>query len=179
VLALGSAFAAALDRIGLRLGMDLEEMGRGVASLSDRGARQAFVHTMRAVLDPGGQRVSATDRLYLTSMMPSLVMWGDRDPLIPVHHAEIAHRAMPGSRLEIFDDVGHFPQLQDPMLFATTLADFIDTTEAATFDFTDDDLDMFRDRLLKRGDGRRPRARRRRAAAGSGSSGPRRRVSSG
>jgi hypothetical protein len=45
-------------------------MARGYASLADAGAREAFIHTLRAVLDIGGQRVSATDRLYLAPWFP-------------------------------------------------------------------------------------------------------------
>jgi pimeloyl-ACP methyl ester carboxylesterase len=148
VLGLGTALGAVVRRLGLQAGTDLAEMAKGYASLGDAEARQAFVHTIRAVIDPGGQRVSATDRLYLTDLLPSLILWGGNDPLIPVDHAEPAHRAMPGSRLEIFDEAGHFPQLQEPVRFAHTLIDFIETTEPATFDFNDDDIEIFREHLL-------------------------------
>jgi pimeloyl-ACP methyl ester carboxylesterase len=147
--AAGLAVGQLLERVGLRAGPDLAEMARGYASLADVGARQAFLHTLRAVIDPGGQRVSATDRLYLSSMMQSLIVWGRRDPLIPVDHAEIAHRAMPGSRLEIFEDSGHFPQLDNPVRFGQVLRDFMETTEAAHFDFSDDDIEMLRERMLE------------------------------
>jgi pimeloyl-ACP methyl ester carboxylesterase len=147
VLGLGAAVAQVLDRIGLRAGPDVAEMARGYGSLADAGARQAFIHTLRAVIDPTGQRVSAIDRLYLTSMLPSLIVWGRRDPLIPVEHAEIAHDAMPGSRLVLFDDSGHFPQLHEPVRFAHSLIDFIEDTEPAEFEFTDADLEMFRERM--------------------------------
>src|SRR5436305_1617083 len=82
VLNLGAAGGARFEQVGLQTGTDLAEMARGYASLADAGARQAFLHTLRAVIDPTGQRVSATDRLYLAEMLPSLVMWGERDPLI-------------------------------------------------------------------------------------------------
>ena len=65
-------------------------MAQCVPSGADAGARQAFIHTLRAVLDFGGQRVSATDRLYLAALLPSLIMWGGQDPLIPVEHATVA-----------------------------------------------------------------------------------------
>jgi pimeloyl-ACP methyl ester carboxylesterase len=149
VLGLGAGVGRLLGRLGLRLGPDVEEMARGYASLCDGDARQAFLHTLRAVIDPGGQRVSATDRLYLAGMLPSLVIWGRRDPLIPAHHAEIAHKAMPGSTVEIFDDSGHFPQLHEPVRFAHRLIDFIESTEPAEFEFTDADLGLFRKRLLE------------------------------
>jgi pimeloyl-ACP methyl ester carboxylesterase len=142
--AAGSAVAQWLSRLGLQAGPDLAEMARGYASLADAGTRQAFLHTLRAVIEPGGQRVSATDRLYLSSMMPSLVIWGRADPLIPVEHADIAHRRMPGSRLEVFDEAGHFPHLEEPIRFARVLSDFMESTEPARFEFSDEDLDTLR-----------------------------------
>jgi pimeloyl-ACP methyl ester carboxylesterase len=148
LLGLGEAVGSALRKLGFRAGPDLGAMATGYASLGDAEARQAFVQTIRAVIDPGGQRVSANDRLYLTSLLPSLIVWGDRDQLIPVAHAEPAHRAMPGSRLELFEGAGHFPQLAYPVEFADLLIDFMETTEPAQFDFTDEDIDMFRQRLL-------------------------------
>jgi pimeloyl-ACP methyl ester carboxylesterase len=127
----GSAVRSFLGRLGLRAGSDLAEIANGYGSLADAEARAAFLHTLRAVIEPGGQRVSAVDRLYLAEEMPSLIVWGRRDPLIPVSHAQVAHDAMPGSRLEIFDDAGHFPQLDEPIRFAGVLADFIEETEPA------------------------------------------------
>ena len=92
---------------------DLEEIVRGFLSLGDAEARAAFMHTLRAVIDPGGQRVSGHDRLYLASNLPTLLVWGERDPIIPVTHARAAHTAMPGARLEIFPASGHFPHMDD------------------------------------------------------------------
>jgi pimeloyl-ACP methyl ester carboxylesterase len=145
------AIGQALDWLGLRAGPDLAEMARGYGSLADAGARQAFIHTLRAVLDITGQRVSATDRLYLAALLPSLIIWGSRDPLIPVDHAAIAHEGLPESRLEIFEGVGHFPQLHEPVRFAHTLIDFIETTEPTQLDFTDADFDRLREMLLSGG----------------------------
>ena len=138
----------ALDRVGLRTGPDLAEMIRGYASLADAEARMAFVQTARSVLDVTGQRVNATDRLYLAELFPSLVIWGRHDPLIPVAHADVAHNGLPSSRLEIFEDAGHFPQLYDPFRFAGILRDFIETTEATKLDFTEEDFDRLRKLLL-------------------------------
>ena len=148
VLNLGAAFGAVLGRFGLTAGTDLAEMARGYASLGDAGARQAFIHTLRSVIEPTGQRVSATDRLYLTQILPSMVLWGERDPLIPSKHARSAHAAMPGSRMEIFEESGHFPQLHEPVRFAHELIDFIETTEPTAVDFNDKDLAMFRELFL-------------------------------
>ena len=108
----------------------LSEMWEAFASLTDVENRHAFVKTLRAVIDTGGQSVSAEDRLYLTEAMPSLIIWGDKDPIIPVDHAYSAHEAMPGSRLEIFEGVGHFPHIEAPERFVEVLTDFLDTTSA-------------------------------------------------
>lgn len=154
----GGALAHALGRLGLRAGPDLAEMAKGYASLSDAGARMAFIHTLRAVLDIGGQRVNANDRLYLAELLPSLIIWGDRDPLIPVAHAEVAHRELPGSQVEIFEGSGHFPQLHDPIRFGHRLIDFIETTEPTELEFTDADFDRLRDLLLRGKRGTRSRS---------------------
>ena len=145
VLGAGAAVSSLLGKVGLRAGPDIAEFARGYATLADGDSRRAFLHTLRAVIDHGGQRVNATDRLYLAEDVPSLIVWGRRDPIIPVRHAGDAQRGMPGSRLEVFDDAGHFPQLDEPARFARTLADFVETTEPA-----EADADLMRARLVGR-----------------------------
>jgi pimeloyl-ACP methyl ester carboxylesterase len=131
---IGVGLSDLVGRLGLRVGSDIAEMARGYASLIDGEARSAFLHTLRAVIEPGGQRVNAADRLYLAEEVPTLIVWGERDPMIPVKHAHTAHEAMPGSRLEIFSDAGHFSQLDEPVRFAGVLAAFMDETEPARID---------------------------------------------
>jgi pimeloyl-ACP methyl ester carboxylesterase len=92
------------------------------------------VHTLRSVVGPGGQRVSASDRLYLSEGRPALIVWGRRDTIIPVSHAYAAHAAMPDSRLEVFEQSRHFPHQDEPVRFAQVLLDFLHTTEPATLD---------------------------------------------
>jgi pimeloyl-ACP methyl ester carboxylesterase len=145
VLGLGAAAGRLLGAMRLQAGTDLAEVARGFASLGDAEARSAFIETMRAVLDPGGQRVSALDRLYLTESMPSMLIWGESDPIIPADHGRNAHAMMPGSRLELLEGVGHFPQLERPYQFAQLLAEFIAETEPAELDTA-----TIRERLLDR-----------------------------
>jgi pimeloyl-ACP methyl ester carboxylesterase len=123
-----------LARLGLRAGTDIEESARGHATLSDREARAAFINTLRAVVEPGGQRVNASNRLYLAKYMPLMLIWGEHDTLIPVSHGIATHEQVKGSRLEIFADSGHFPQLDEPERFLDVLLDFIDSTEPANLD---------------------------------------------
>jgi pimeloyl-ACP methyl ester carboxylesterase len=134
IAAAGGFVGAALSKVGLQLGADLEGLSKGYASLRDPGSRRAFVHTVRAVIDPVGQRVNAHDRLYLAADTPSLIVWGARDRIIPVRHGEAAHEAMPGSRLEILERGGHFPHNDDPDWFGDVLTSFIAGTEPAAHD---------------------------------------------
>jgi pimeloyl-ACP methyl ester carboxylesterase len=127
----GRLAGSLLGRLGLRAGTDVEEMARGHATLSDREARAAFVHTLRSVVEPGGQRVDASNRLYLAEHLPLLLVWGEHDSLIPVSHGRAAHQHAPRSRLEVFPDSGHFPQLDEPERFLDVLVDFIESTEPA------------------------------------------------
>jgi pimeloyl-ACP methyl ester carboxylesterase len=124
----GHRVAAWLRGAGLRPAPTLEEIWRSYASLADCGARRAFFRTLRSVIDAGGQTVSATDRLYLAAEMPTLILWGARDRLIPVSHAFAAHATIPGSRLDIFEDVGHFPHCEAPERFVRSLVAFIEAT---------------------------------------------------
>ncbi|MBI5106069.1 MAG: alpha/beta fold hydrolase [Solirubrobacterales bacterium] len=128
------AVGGALRKVGFEPGADLAEVARGVSSLSDAQRRQAFVRTVRSVVSVAGQRVNATDRLYLAGQVPTLVVWGTKDPVIPVSHAHAAHAAIPGSRLELFEGCGHFPQLDAPDRFAELLHGFIAGTEPARYD---------------------------------------------
>ncbi len=134
LLGAGRAIGRLLGRVGLRVHTDVGEVLRGHASLSDGDTRAAFLHTLRTIVDPLGQRVDASDRLYLAATIPFLLVWGERDPIIPVKHARTAHELVRGSRLEIFPGAGHFPHLDDPLRFVRVLDDFMETTEPAQVD---------------------------------------------
>jgi pimeloyl-ACP methyl ester carboxylesterase len=124
----GNAVSRRLRDLGIKA-PQLEQEWRGYVSLTDPETRTAFVRTLRAVIDVTGQTVSAHDRLYLASDLPTLVIWGQRDHIIPVSHAHAAHEALPGSRLEIFENCGHFPHCEDPERFARVVLHFLDDTE--------------------------------------------------
>ncbi len=130
----GSLLGAGLGKLGLRPSADVAEVTRGYATLADRERRKAFLATLRAVVGTGGQLVGAADRFYLAEALPMLIVWGERDPIIPVAHGEEAHAALPGSRLEVFEDSGHVPQLECPGRFVAVLQSFLEETEPARFD---------------------------------------------
>jgi pimeloyl-ACP methyl ester carboxylesterase len=126
----GTAVTTWLGKIGLRQA-GLAEVMRSYSSLGTKESRKAFLHTLRAVVDVGGQRVSAQDRLYLTQDMPTMIAWGDRDPIIPITHGYAAHKAMPRSVFRVYHGAGHYPHCHAPQQFADDLIEFITTTEPA------------------------------------------------
>lgn len=120
-----------LSKLGVRPDPFLEEVWTTYAALTDARAQRAFVHTIRSVIDVTGQRVSARDRLYLAQEVPTLIVWGDRDGVIPVTHAHAAHELIPGSQLEVFEGVGHFLPVERPERLADVVSAFVASTEAA------------------------------------------------
>jgi pimeloyl-ACP methyl ester carboxylesterase len=130
----GVAVSRALGRLPLRVRPSVAEAARGYASLADSPARSAFVDTLRAVVGPGGQRVSANNLLYLAEGRPTLIVWGALDTIIPVAHAYSAHEAIPGSQLEIFEQSRHFPHQDEPLRFTSVLLEFLRSSEPAPLD---------------------------------------------
>lgn len=116
------------------LGHDIPEAVRILEALPEPTASSAFARTLRAVVDWRGQVVTMLDRCYLTASVPVQLIWGSRDSVIPVDHALMAHAAMPGSQLEIFEGSGHFPFRDDPDRFVELVEKFIDSTEPAVYD---------------------------------------------
>ncbi|MDG1266328.1 MAG: alpha/beta fold hydrolase [Ilumatobacter sp.] len=112
----------------------LGELWRAYSSLAGAENRQAFVRTMRGVIEAGGQKVDASDRLYLAARVPTMIVWGDIDGVIPVSHAHRAHRAIENSRLEILKGVGHFPHVESPDMFVSSVLNFMGSTAAGSDD---------------------------------------------
>ncbi|MHB8510450.1 MAG: alpha/beta fold hydrolase [Candidatus Dormibacteria bacterium] len=114
-----------MGKLGVRPSAPMQEIWDGYVSLGSRDGREAFLRTLRSVVDLTGQVVSAADRLYLAKRLPTMIVWGEADRIIPVSHAYDAHRMMPGSRLEVYPGVGHFPHRELTGRFTTDLEDFM------------------------------------------------------
>ena len=112
----------------------LEEPWAAYESLGRSGHRRTFFKTLRAVVDNKGQAVSANNRLHLAGQLPFQLIWGDRDPIIPVSHGHSTHEAIPGSRLAIVEGTGHYPHVEDPVAVERILRDFMETTEPGHID---------------------------------------------
>jgi pimeloyl-ACP methyl ester carboxylesterase len=125
----GDAVRTVAGKLGLEAGPDLAEFARGYASLTEEGASDAFIHTMRSVIDHEGQRVSALDRLYLADQIPTLIIWGDSDPVIPAEHGRNAHRIVEHSRYIEIEGSGHLPMLDAPDRIVRELTEFMEETQ--------------------------------------------------
>jgi pimeloyl-ACP methyl ester carboxylesterase len=125
---------AALKLLDTPLGRDAEEVLAVFDALPNTEARQAILRTLRSSVDWRGQVITMLDRAYLAEGMPTKVIWGRRDAIIPLGHGRLAQAAMPGSDLEIFDEAGHFPHHTDPARFVDIVQEFIARTEPANHD---------------------------------------------
>ena len=104
-------------------------MWTSYSSLADRQTRQAFLRTLRSVVDYRGQAVSALSRLKVAADLPVMAIWGDRDAIIPVDHAYAAYDVRNDTRLEVLPGIGHFPQVEAPMEVVDLIEDFMSTTD--------------------------------------------------
>jgi pimeloyl-ACP methyl ester carboxylesterase len=121
----------------IRLGVYMQALARALRPLENADARQAFLQTLRAVIDVHGQRVSATDRLYLLERTPTMIVWGERDNTIPLKHGREAHEAIPHSYFKTLPKAAHFPHLEDPEGLSDALREFVEQTEPGMIDDSD------------------------------------------
>ncbi len=126
--ALAGGGARLRDR-GIETGIYLQAIARALRPLETRPAREAFLHTLRSVIDVHGQRVSATDRLGLLANVPTMIIWGERDRTIPIEHGQLAHEAIAGSVFATIPKAAHFPHLEEPEELSQLLARFLRESE--------------------------------------------------
>ena len=101
-------------------------------SLSNPDHRQAFLRTLRSVVDFRGQAVTALNRLSFRDVLPALIISGDEDRVIPVEHARAAHEILPNSRLHVLPGVRHHPPTERPEAVASLIDEFVAATAEAT-----------------------------------------------
>ncbi|MBN7549390.1 alpha/beta fold hydrolase, partial [Mycobacteroides abscessus subsp. abscessus] len=113
ILAAGNFLRTRLSALGLQSPRGAE-IWNAYSSFADPQTREAFLRTLRSVVDYRGQSVNALNRLSLRQDLPTLMIWGENDDIIPVDHAYTALQARPGCRLEVLPAVGHFAQVEAP-----------------------------------------------------------------
>jgi pimeloyl-ACP methyl ester carboxylesterase len=108
-LPLLTALATSRPRFVRRLGTDV--LRAGPASLL-RGA----LYAARADVRERAREVH----------VPTLLVWGERDPLVPAALAGEWQRAIPHARLVLLPRTGHVPMVEQPRLFTAALQEFLD-----------------------------------------------------
>ena len=113
----------------LRLSPDVVEMlsraGRGLASTDSRAA---FFQTLRMAINQSGQRGSLLETEHVALDLPTLIVWSQGDPVVPVAHAHDTHAHLADSRLEIFPGTTHQPHHHSAARFVDTVHNFLATT---------------------------------------------------
>jgi len=131
----GDSVLRVWSRVGLPpISPSSAQAWRSLSTLADGDTRRAFLATSRSVIDPGGQTVSARNRLSGLSSRDVLLVWGERDRMIPSSHIEAARAALPHSQVEVLARSGHFPHLDEPDRFASVLAGFLRARDRAAGD---------------------------------------------
>jgi pimeloyl-ACP methyl ester carboxylesterase len=149
----GTRLFRLLQTLDSDFGRDADDLLRVFDALPDTTSRRAFIRTLRSVIDWRGQAITMLDRCYLAVGLPTLLVWGARDAVIPLDHGLIANRAMPDSRLVVFEQSGHFPHRSEPARFLETLHEFLRSTSPARHE-----QETWRE-LLRRGSPGRPALR--------------------
>lgn len=103
---------------------NLRRVGR---SLFQPDSRAAFFRSLRGVIGPRGQLGSFIEMEYLAAHLPTLLIWAQRDVIIPVAHAHNTHAHLPGSELVVFPGGGHEPHRRNAAEFASAVAAFVVT----------------------------------------------------
>ncbi|MDP9093948.1 MAG: alpha/beta fold hydrolase [Actinomycetota bacterium] len=118
----------ALHRALRRTPDNLVNLRRAGRALGDDAGRRAFFAALRGVIAPAGQRGSFIEMKYLADHVPTMIVWSERDGVIPVAHAHAARDHLPASRLVVFPGGGHEPHRRHAAEFADAVADFVATT---------------------------------------------------
>ena len=63
--------------------------------------------------------------LFRLSRVPTLIIWGEQDPVVPVSAAQVYQQGIPGSRLEIIKNSGHRPEVEQADQFIGLVQAFL------------------------------------------------------
>jgi pimeloyl-ACP methyl ester carboxylesterase len=92
------------------------------APLADAEGRYAFLQTARQCVPEDADELAAG----LSKIdVPTLIIWGRQDAVIPIEVGEILHQAIPNSALEIIEQCGHIPQEEKPEETIALISKFI------------------------------------------------------
>jgi pimeloyl-ACP methyl ester carboxylesterase len=96
---------------------------------SQPGATRAFLKMLRFMANRHGAKPTFYQRSLEHAAklrVPTLIVWGVQDQILPVEYAPVAERVIPGSRLQVYDPCGHFPMLERAGEFNALLLEFLE-----------------------------------------------------
>lgn len=100
-----------------------DEMIAGyVRSMKSPESRRALTETLRQIKPPNIDEICAR---YPEITVPSLLIWGREDRIVPLFIAEKLVKALPNARLTIFDQCGHIPHEEYPTATSTAMSEFL------------------------------------------------------
>jgi pimeloyl-ACP methyl ester carboxylesterase len=126
---LGQPLMALGTRLALRgvgEGVTREDIAALSRLNSQPGSARSFARSVRDVVDWRGQRRNFLERVHeLRTIPPILVLWGDRDPIIPVEQGRAFAASFEGAAFEAFEGCGHYPHNQRPAQVAHVVREFL------------------------------------------------------
>jgi pimeloyl-ACP methyl ester carboxylesterase len=88
-----------------------QQVNAYAAPLANRGGRHALLHTARQCIPANVDELIAQ---IATIKVPTLILWGREDKVIPLKVGQLLHRLIPNSTLEVIEHCGHIPQEEKP-----------------------------------------------------------------
>ena len=127
---LGQPFMALGTRLalrGAREGVTRQDIAELSRLNSQAGSARAFARSVRDVIDWRGQRRNFLHRAQEVEQIPPvLVLWGDRDTLIPIEQGRAFTALLEGAVFRTFEGAGHYLHNEQPEVFARTVRGFLD-----------------------------------------------------
>jgi len=102
-----------------------EDVAAYASPIASRGGRHALLQTARQCIPPNADELLAKVK---TIAVPTFILWGREDGVIPLKVGELLHQAIPNSILEVIERCGHIPQEEKPDETIARISKFLVTT---------------------------------------------------
>lgn len=102
-----------------------EQVKAYAAPISGLGGRHALLHTARQCIPANADELIASAR---SITVPTLILWGREDKVIPLRVGELLHDLLPNSTLEVIEECGHIPQEEKPEETISLISSFLTAT---------------------------------------------------
>jgi len=99
-----------------------EQIAAYAAPLSEPGSRHALLETAKRLVPPNFDELVAK---YKEIKVPTLIIWGRQDKIIPLKVGEMLDRDIPNSTLKVIEQCGHAPQEERPHETVELVSDFL------------------------------------------------------